>query len=524
MNLQSVSVYNKEFQRVAVLDSLVSYTVKEQSKSTGDFTLWVQATVENMTALQKDHVVEFNFEYGDTEQPLPINQIMNGDTVYAVNNPIDYDQLVNLHGYKVSGDADRILNGQTVTLSLEMTAQGASVGLQGLVGVVLPYTKNNIASQLAIDMTAYVGTNGTNRYHVTYDLGEGVLVFGDVQVYLQDVLGSVSISKLMLTVGTDSSSFYPALEDDMSIKHPNTVWGLIIARDVKKDAGFNGLEVKGKLLEDFMRWRCIWGRYFNSGTVPAIVNDVISTNFITCSMPERCVSWVELDNSTPSSGVSVTVEKAGGYVSELVYGLLSVDNIGIKAIYDKRHQKVRVYMFRGKDRSTQQSSIPYVVFSDENGLLVDPNYTEDSSNHKNVALVYGDIGAKEVRVAVGTATGADRREISVAAPASSTKKADNTPITVDEFKGILTQLGAEKLMGYDEVKSLSSKVHSQAYVYGKDYTIGDTVSIIYGIIGVAYHAPIETVVRSGAGAEESIELSFGRGVLTVSDKLKLRLN
>lgn len=523
MKLLETSVYDKNFQRLAILDNLVSYSVVEEFKSTGKFTVWVQSSQENMAVLEKDNIIEFKFD--GQEELTERNLIINGGKVYTVSNTSAFTEYTNANAYPVSSDADKVLHEQNVVFGVRYNASGVTLAAGGFVRVRLNYVLNGSTHTLLVDLTSKVTTNGTDVVYISSNIGAGVVSFGDVEILVSQLKGTLHLDRPFLQAGGIFERYYPAPEDSLSLKDPNTVWGLIVARIVKNESGFQGLEVHGNVLDDVLRWRCLWQRYINVNNVPNIVKDLITENFISPSVSQRKIPWVALDNSIPSTGAQVSVERVGGYVSDVVYGLISTVGLGLRAIYDRRGKKVRLYLYKGKDRSLGQSELPYVAFSDTNGLLIAPTYTDDHSAFKNVVRVMGRFeSGTEVYTTIGSASGADRREIFVEAGSAKAKKSDNTPMTEAEFVQVLNQIGLEKLAISEPVNNLTSKVHTDAYTYGKDYALGDTVSIIYANIGVAYHAPIETVTRTGAGAEETIELSFGKGVLTLSDKLKSRLS
>jgi hypothetical protein len=216
------------------------------------------------------------------------------------------------------------------------------------------------------------------------------VVFAPIQVLINELKGAVEITHPMLALGTSAVAYAQALEDDMSLKYPDTVWGIIVVRNVKDQDDFHGLEVTGTLLESVLKWRCIWKQYTFSGTVPAAIEDLLTKNFISPLDTNRAVPWVALENAPAVMTDTISFEQTGVYVSSQVYAVLALYEVGIKAIYDKYKNQVRFYLYKGKDRSLSQSTLPYVVFSDENGMLVEPKYTEDNGNYKNVALVAGE--------------------------------------------------------------------------------------------------------------------------------------
>jgi hypothetical protein len=122
------------------------------------------------------------------------------------------------------------------------------------------------------------------------------------------------------------------------------------------------------------------------------------------------------------------------------------------------------------------------------------------------------------------AVGAARREIYIDAKDLQSEREDGTTMTAEEYLATLQQRGLEKLAAYNPIQSMESMVQTEGYIYGKDYVMGDTVTVKYATIGIAYHTPIEAVTRSGNKAEETVTLELGSGVLTVAQKLRNRIS
>lgn len=121
----------------------------------------------------------------------------------------------------------------------------------------------------------------------------------------------------------------------------------------------------------------------------------------------------------------------------------------------------------------------------------------------------------------GTApTGLTRRELWVDARDIQSGEGENA-LTPEEYAQALTTRGQEKLAERQLVQSFSAQVRTQgaAYEFGRDYQLGDRITVSDRRLGVTVRAVVTgaeyTVSRSGRG----LTLTLGYGQPTVYDKL-----
>ena len=389
MSLRGITIFNEQLEKTALVDNLITYSVTEKRREVGTFTIWVEATPENMQYLETNNILQFQFSGYDAVAGR--NFALSSNTPYTLTNTGSFQDLIDTYAYKVSSDAEKELNEKQITLSMSYTASGVSFASGGYCKLVLPYTVGGVSKSLELNLTDTVKVNGTGTAYVSVLMDSVGVEFAPIQVSIHQLKGAVTLNSVMLSLGATPDRYAPAPEDDMSIKYPNLIWGVIVARVAKDTDDFHGIEITGNLLEDILRWRCVFGRYtaVDEPTSTSIIN-IITNNFISPADPNRAIPWLALDNATIELKNLLSFERTGGYVSSLVYDLLFLHPVGVKAIYDSYKKQVRFYFYRNKDRSQNQTTLPYVVFSDENGMLVDPQYTEDHGNYKNVAIVAGE--------------------------------------------------------------------------------------------------------------------------------------
>lgn len=125
-------------------------------------------------------------------------------------------------------------------------------------------------------------------------------------------------------------------------------------------------------------------------------------------------------------------------------------------------------------------------------------------------------------VAITILTGLSRRELYIDARDLQSDSDPENPMTAEEYTAILTARGKEKLADNQLVKSFETNIRivNPTYELGKDYQLGDTITIIDENLGITTDAIVEAVERSVSGQEQEVTLTLGYGQPTIYDVLK----
>ncbi len=154
-------------------------------------------------------------------------------------------------------------------------------------------------------------------------------------------------------------------------------------------------------------------------------------------------------------------------------------------IFGYNHSYVFV-MYKGVNRSYSQNVVPYVVFSETFENLYNTEYQINTEAYANTALIGGEgEGVERTYTTVNNElSGLERIEIFVDARDLSSNKGSEDEIPQAEYLRLLAERGAETLAEVATIEGFSGEVYSNGnYDYGKDFSIGDTVTVIneYGI-------------------------------------------
>ena len=124
-----------------------------------------------------------------------------------------------------------------------------------------------------------------------------------------------------------------------------------------------------------------------------------------------------------------------------------------------------------------------------------------------------------------TPSGLNRREIYIDARDLQSDSDPDKPLTPEQYSAVLTARGKEKLTENQLVQAFSTEVrtYNPTYVYGEDFFLGDTITVIDERLGVTVDAVVQGVQRSVSKAGEGLSLMLGYGQPTVFDILKRKV-
>ena len=119
-------------------------------------------------------------------------------------------------------------------------------------------------------------------------------------------------------------------------------------------------------------------------------------------------------------------------------------------------------------------------------------------------------------------TGLSRRELYIDARDLQSDSGLDKPLTAEEYAALLSNRGLEKLAEYQLVKSFAATVRTldPTYTMGRDFHLGDTITVIDQRLGVTVDAVVQGVERSVSEAGEGMVLTLGYGQPTLYDILK----
>ena len=237
--------------------------------------------------------------------------------------------------------------------------------------------------------------------------------------------------------------------------------------------------VTGRCAKSILSRRIVWSQTILSGTVEDCIRQLITENVISPADENRKIDNFILGEHKGFTE-TMSMQVTGDNLLETITKICQTYEYGFNVTISSGNFIFDLY--KGADRSANQSENPRVLFSPDLDNMISVNYHRTKTNFKNVALVAGEgEGLDRKTTSVGEATGLDRYEMYVDARDIST---NNGEIDDATYISMLAAKGDESLAENVITTSFAGEVEpSVNYTYKVDYHLGDKVQIKneYGI-------------------------------------------
>ena len=287
--------------------------------------------------------------------------------------------------------------------------------------------------------------------------------YGDFELYTAVDSQIVDIMQLDRYLKIDGSEHMMIIEKDLIESDP--------------EEG-NRITVSGRSLESILDRRIVWGQRILDGNLQSAIKTLITEAIINPSISDRKISNFIFEDSTDPVVTNLTIraQYTGDNLYDVIQAICEDANLGFKVTLNDSNQFV-FKLYAGTDRSYNQSTVPFVIFSDRFDNLINSNFVKNRAPLKNVTLIGGEGEGSERRyTTVGSASGLSRRELFTDARDISSKTDDAT-LSDAEYNAQLQQRGREKLTENVEIVYMDGEVDTSMYQYGVDYFIGDIVQL-----------------------------------------------
>lgn len=263
----------------------------------------------------------------------------------------------------------------------------------------------------------------------------------------------------------------------------------------------NNLIVVGRSLESILERRIIWNQTILSGNFQNGIKKLLDENVISPTDSNRKIDNFIFVESTDTDITELTLEAqfTGDNLYDAICDLCASKEIGFKVTLTEEG-KFAFQLYAGADRSYDQLTNPYVVFSPSFENIINSNYLESKKTLKTVTLVAGEgegseRKTKEVAISSGGGSGLARRELYTDARDISSTTDDGT-LTEAEYNSQLEQRGKEKLADSTETITFEGEMEtSKMFVYGEDFFMGDIVQIV-NEFGIEAKARVVEMIHS----------------------------
>lgn len=262
-----------------------------------------------------------------------------------------------------------------------------------------------------------------------------------------------------------------------------TKCGIIEKVTVETDAEAGAyITASGRNLSSLLSRRIIWRQATFNGYVEAGIRAMVEDALINPEDAARAINNLSLGSKI---GLSDTFQsqQAGENLAETITLICQKYGIGYKIALDLPNSGFIFSLYKGEDRSYNQNTNPFVVFSPDFDNLISSEYSQDITGYKNTAQVAGEgqgIGRTKVTIN-GTNSGLDRYEGYVDAQSTSENSGE---VGTSDYEAMLEQQGYEFLAGVGITEAMASEIASDVnFKLNTDYFLGDIVQVIneYGI-------------------------------------------
>ena len=298
----------------------------------------------------------------------------------------------------------------------------------------------------------------------------------------------VPLNKTMLSYC--QATYYVMRPDDENVGIIEKVQAKITETDEEM------LIVSGRFLTQILARRIIAEMTEVNGTVTQAVNQLITDAIISPTISERQISnFIIGDYSTTET---MTAQYTGKNLYTVIHDICVQYGLGLKVTLNANKQFVFV-LYKGEDRTFDQSENPYVIFSDTYDNIMNFEFQADFTNVITAVLSAGE-GEGDQRKTVWVAadnlahlpaTGLYRYEYYLDARNTSTNEGE---ISEQDYLDQLAELGTENFTPYQV--AFAGEVSFNFIEFKKDVNIGDLVVIQNSMENRAITARIIEVIES----------------------------
>lgn len=338
---------------------------------------------------------------------------------------------------------------------------------------------------------------------------------GDFEIYVQ----ATPVMKNLLRVGR------------FVTRPDNEEVGIIESINVATDEQYGTMILaSGRFAKSILERRLIYNLSGSSnnattlyGNVENEIREVVYNNAINCPFDSnRNISILQLGDV---SNIPLRIVSANGnaarkqvsYDNLLSYTDKVLEEYGLSSLCELGGGKLQYKVYQSANRSVDNTdgNIP-IVFSQEYDNLTASEYTYNSSTEKNVALIGGEgEGTKRFYSLLSNGEAdLNRREIFIDASKISKTYTDNSDVeqtySDDEYKEMLDTKGKQDIAPLVTTESFKGTIDATNgnYVYGRDFTLGDIVTVQDNNIGIYANVRIREATEVQDENGYSVELNY----------------
>lgn len=301
---------------------------------------------------------------------------------------------------------------------------------------------------------------------------------------------------------------------------------------VSRDAnGLEQIEVKGLFLTHWIGKRVLLSRLQMTAPTQDFLRHIVRENLTAPADPRRAVPGLTVDTELLPDIATVTcTAEAYENALDVCSARAKLSKIGFRIVTDPRAGSHRFVVYKGLDRTSDQSTHPPCIFSTDFDTVLTQEYTHSVENVASAIYVEGEAPEGEPRPVVEVSddarTGLDRVEFLYSATdtrRTSMVDGEEQKLPDEEYTALLTAQGERTLAGKTEHLAFTSFINTRAHLlYKQDFDIGDRVTCVNQRWKIRINARITEIVESYESGKADLQITFGESLPTISAALKWR--
>lgn len=340
----------------------------------------------------------------------------------------------------------------------------------------------------------------------------------------------------------DSNTLSLLQRENIVYKKGDVEAGYIETRQLKLDSiGREYLEIKGKFLTNYLDRRISWDRVNFTGKTEELMRKLVNDNIISPSNINRKIPNLIL-GEIKNYAEDIKYQNSFGNVLEQLENLSNTSNLGYRNLLDIKNRKIIFDIYKGVDRTVNQTSIAPCIFSRDFENILEQEYTDSLNNYRNTTLIAGaGEGTARKITSIEKAQGLDRFEMYVDARdimdteekkkivtetdeegnVTEHEETEEVEIPWERYEPQLLQRGREKLAECTEINTFDSKINVLGNnVYKKDFDLGDVVTVLDKKWEIRIDTRITEIEEIYEEKGQDINVIFGNNIPTIIDKIK----
>lgn len=280
--------------------------------------------------------------------------------------------------------------------------------------------------------------------------------------------------------------------------------------------------ITGRSLEAILDRRIVWGKRIFYGSLQNAIRSLLLESVINPTNPSRKIPnfTFKLSNDPAITNLTIYAELLGDNLYDVICSWCSERNIGFR-ILPQGEGGFEFSLYAGKDRSYDQDSLPWVVFSPKYDNFLSSNYFESERLLKTDAYVRAEETRYETTDDGESYSYTIVREEAVSGETEEKIGLDRREMYVDVGRysddgDVISQMqqdGKEALSETNTTKTFEGEIDASIqYIYGEDFFIGDVVQVV-NAYGKEASSRIVEIVYSHDETGERVTPTFS-GLLT----------